>query len=142
MAETVLPPLQGEWVLHTQNVRSSEPTRVGQMISPDQKSRVTRKLLGAVAYSLAIAIGFLISDWVWRKPWENGQTLIVIGLAIAFFIRWLARIPKSQLDLVPRANAGFLARSERRSGFFRLWASIPLPTSAGSMLSCLELWAD
>jgi hypothetical protein len=69
------------------------------MISPDQKGRVTRKLLGAVGYSLTIticvAIGFLISDWVWRKPWENGQTLIVIGLAIAFFIRRLARIPKS-----------------------------------------------
>jgi type IV secretory pathway VirB2 component (pilin) len=69
------------------------------MIFPDQKSRVTRKLLGAIAYSLAIAIcvaiGFLISDWVWRKPWENGQTMIVIGLAIAFFIRWLARTPKS-----------------------------------------------
>jgi hypothetical protein len=65
------------------------------MISPDQKSRVTRKLLGAVGYSFAIAIGFLISDWVWRKPWENGQTLIVIGLAIAFFISWLARTPKS-----------------------------------------------
>ena len=40
MAETVLPPLQGEWVLHTQNVRSSEPTRVGQMdISRSEKSR-------------------------------------------------------------------------------------------------------